>query len=186
MSRPARALARLAAPAGTDAGFTMLELMVVLLLIGIVSAIAVFGLSSYAQAQNLSGTAQSVLGSLRSAAERAQSEGRTYCVSFDTATTWSVWRYSCDPADPDYAAGQVVKVDTQHTSGSAVISSASFAAWTGNPQDTNPCPAPALGCVDFSLRTTATPGSVTITQPGSSTVFTVTVVGLTGRAYLTP
>ena len=170
---------------GGDRGFTMIEMMVVILIMGVVSAAAVEGFSQYTTAQSESGTALKVLATLRGAAARAQSEGRTYCVSFDTATSWSLWRYSCDPSDADYAAGQVVKVDTQQADGSATLGSVSFAAWTGNPHDSNPCPAPALGCVDFSLRTTANPGTLTVTRPNSSTVYTVTVVGLTGAASVT-
>lgn len=167
-----------------ERGFTLIEMMTVLILIGIISAAAVASFEGYARSQDQNGTAQRILSSLRNTAERAQSEGRTYCVSLDSPTSWSIWRYSCDPTDPDYAPSSVVKVESDRVQGSAVMSAVSFAAWTGNVQDTNPCPAPAIGCIDFSLRTTASPGSLTVTRPGSSAHYIVTVVGLTGNSYV--
>ncbi|HET7405517.1 MAG TPA: type II secretion system protein, partial [Mycobacteriales bacterium] len=95
-----------------EEGFTLTELLVAMLILGVLSSIAVWGLRAYQRAQEFSGTAHSLVSSLRNAGERAQSEGRTYCVQFDgSGTSWSVWRYSCEAgftASPGGAAAQVL------------------------------------------------------------------------------
>lgn len=169
-------------------GFTLIELLLVLTLIGILVAIATAPIASYLAAGDESATSARVLDVLRSTAEQASAQARTYCVSFDTATTWSVWRYSCDPA---YTASELgvpaapVKVATGRARGAAVLSQVTLAAWAGNPGDASPCPAPAAGCAYFSARGTASPGTITVSRPGSTSQYRVTVVALTGQSYVT-
>jgi hypothetical protein len=142
-------------------------------------AIASWGLIALGRSQQEQATANSVLASLRSAEARSQAEGRAYCVRFDSAQSWSLWRYSCDPADPLTPGA---KIEANAPEGTALVSTINF----------NVNPAAGLthscsvgGCAYFYPRGLASSGSVTITRPGSTSSYTVTVVGITGRVFLT-
>jgi hypothetical protein len=87
------------------------------------------------------------------------------CVDFDlSAQSWTVLRGVCG------SAGLVSVQGPIRPEGSARVASAAFT--TGG--------TPRAG-VTFYPRGTATPGSLTITRPGSSRVDTLRVEGLTGR-----
>lgn len=161
-----------------DRGFTLIELSVVMSIVGLLGLISVWGFRQYAAAQGYRGTANAVESSMRNAAERAVSEGRAYCVSFDSPTTWSVWRYSCDPAWTDGTHSRVLvsghnKVQTSNAS----LGGVSFSTPTGG------CASGSLGCAYFYPRGNSSTGQITVSRPGS-TGFVVKVEGLTGRVYL--
>lgn len=166
--------------ASADAGFTLIELLVTMALLGILSATAVWGLRAYQHSQDESGSAHAVLSGLRNVAERAQSEGRTYCVSFDTATSWSIWRYSCQAGWTSGANTATQVATNQHLQGNSTITAISFAAGVS----VGTCSAGSNRCAYFYPRGTASAGSLSIGRPGNPTVYTVHVEGLTGRAYL--
>ena len=65
-----------------DSGFTMIELLVTIALLGIMMAIAVSGWSAWAKASRQSGTARELQSVLRQAQVRAVTEGRAVCVAF--------------------------------------------------------------------------------------------------------
>lgn len=166
-----------------DRGFTLVEVLVTMVILGVLSTIAVWGLRSYQRSQEQSGTANDVVNSLRNAAERAQSEGRTYCVQFDAdGTSWSIWRYSCEPGYTADPGGTAAAVDSGiSVEGTATVSSVSFATGAST---VGSCPAGAHRCVYFYPRGNASAGSLTVTRSGTSKVYTVNVEGLTGRVYL--
>lgn len=149
----------------TDNGFTLIELMVTTVLMAIVGALTVTSLVGYARAQDHQSTADEVVSVLRTTAQRALSEGRTHCVSFDTAAgTWTVHRTDC-------AAGPVVGSGDARSG--IDLQSASFTL-----QAAHSCSS-GTSCVYFTPRGTASPGTVAIAR--DTDVITVTVEGLSSR-----
>ncbi len=79
-----------------DEGFSLVELMVVTVLMTTVGTVALTALVGYQRAADLEGSADDVVSMLRTTAQRAVTEGRTYCVQFDTsADTYTLYRSSC-------------------------------------------------------------------------------------------
>jgi type II secretory pathway pseudopilin PulG len=158
----------------------LVELLVAMVIVGIVGTIAVWGLRTYQRQQQLTGTTNAVVSALRNTAERAQSEGRTYCVQFASGgTTWSVWRYSCQSGFTSNGNTASRVLSNQRVQGSdVVLSGASFAAGT----NAGTCPPGSLACVYFYPRGTASAGQLLVSRGGAAS--TVKVEGLTGRVYL--
>lgn len=149
----------------TDAGFTLVEVLVTIVLMGIVTAFAVGGWRSWAESRGQSETATELRVVLRNAQQRAITEGVSMCVSF-TADSYTVWRSTCATGtrvDGPYAVDGPTRLD-----------SPVFAATA--PQS------PAT--VVFAPRGTASAGAVSVVRDGSSTVYRVKVVGFTGRPYV--
>jgi prepilin-type N-terminal cleavage/methylation domain-containing protein len=165
---------------GGDRGFTLVELAMTTMIAGIFMALALWGMRGYLNASNESATTQDIVASLRNVAQQAQSEGRTYCVAFkNNGRTWSVWRYSCQAT---YVVNGFTPRQTQgslSTKGSSLFGTVSFAA--GVNAGSCPYSQPAGGCVYFYPRGNASGGTLQVTRPGSSTTYTVTVDGMTGR-----
>ena len=175
-----RALTR-ASAASDDAGFTLIELLVTMVIAGILMAIGDMALRSYTNAQSERATAAHVVSSLRDTAEQAQSEGRTYCVSFDSSTTWSVWRYSCDPS---WVSGTMhaTRVGTGlKTDGNSYLAVIAFS--TPDVGLATGCPAGPNACVYFYPRGVASGGALDVERAASSKAYVVNVGGLTSRVY---
>ena len=149
-----------------DRGFTLIEVLVTTVLMLLVGAVAMTSLVGYARVQDHQSTGDTVVSVLRTSAQRALAEGRTYCVSFDTAAeTWQVRRTSCSATGPLVSSGRArTGVDL------------AAAAFTAAP--TQPCPT-SSACVYFTPRGTASPGSLNVVRETS--VITVTVEGLSSR-----
>jgi prepilin-type N-terminal cleavage/methylation domain-containing protein len=167
-----------------EGGFSLIEMLVTISIAGIVMATATIGFGAYSKARAESGTANNLVNSLRDAAERAQAEGRTYCVSFDSTTTWSVWRYACTTSGAGGSAlatplGGITK--TQGTS-YLTFSGSSFTAPTTLGMAYS-C-GTSGSCVYFYPRGVASAGSLTVRRSGSTKTYTVNVGGLTSRVYL--
>jgi type II secretion system protein H len=153
-----------------DAGFTLVEAMVAIMLLGIVLAIAVNNSRSWSQAHEQSGTARTLQSVLRQAQQRAVTEGKPACVTFDVATdSYTVFRGACDdPAKTEVQGPKATNSSKVHLT---------------TPAFTNPSGTPGAA-VGFTARGTAWPGTVKVTRDGSTKTYVLSVEGLTGRVAL--
>lgn len=147
-----------------DQGFTMVELLVSLSIVGVMSGLAVTGWSGYARASEHSGTRNDIVSALRAANQRALAEAKPYCVTFDApAGTWSTRRLSC--------TGDIVKGPEQVEGRQISLTDAGFVQPDGSTQPQ----------VLFTPRGTGSKGSIKLNRVGSSKVYVISVEGLTGR-----
>lgn len=152
-----------------DSGFTLIEVLTTISLMGIVMAFAVSGWSSWAQASAHSGAAREIQSAMRQAQQRAVTEGYAACIWFDDAAdSYTVYRGRCSDT------GKMVVVGPVEIAAPVHIAGPSFTSLAGTP---------AAG-VSFQARGTASPGQVRVTREGSSKVYVLTVEGLTGRVSL--
>ena len=153
-----------------ESGFTLVELMVVMLIAGVLMTIGVFSFVNYRKTSQQRGTAKEVVSLLRNASERAISEGRTYCVDIaaDRLST-TTWQRACGPSGT--ALG-----DTTRTQSTKVTLEATV---------TNPSPVCPTShqCLYFYPRGTATPATVVVRSSARSKTYTVKVEGLTARVF---
>jgi prepilin-type N-terminal cleavage/methylation domain-containing protein len=158
----------------TDDGFTMLELVVVMAIASVLMAIGIFGFTNWQRTAQQQGSASQLVSTLRTASERAISEGRTYCVDISAGTSYTVWRYACattgtpapvQVAGPYTAAARVSLVTTNTLPAGAA------------------CPA-SHKCVYFYPRGTAVATTVAVQSTARSRVYTVHVEGLTARVWM--
>ena len=151
-----------------DEGFTLIEVLVTTVLLGVMMAIAVSGWMSWARSSAHSGTARELQSMMRQTQQRAVTEGRAMCVLFDpTANEYAVSRGVCG------SGGTVVLGPVPTDSREVRIASPVFTSTAGT----------GAG-VTFFARGTAWPGSVRVTRSGSSKQYVLTVEGLTGRVSL--
>jgi type II secretion system protein H len=157
MSQPAR-----------DSGFTLIEVLVTIVLMGALMAIAVSGWSSWAKASAQSGTAREIQSTMRQAQQQAVTEGQGMCVWFDDAAdTYSVYRGLCSSTAKVKVAGPVEAAGGVHIETPGFTSSAGTSAG-----------------VSFQARGTGSPGDVRVTRDGTSKVYVLAVDWLTGRVSL--
>jgi prepilin-type N-terminal cleavage/methylation domain-containing protein len=148
-----------------DAGFTLLEVMVTIAISGILMAIAVSGWSSWAKASAHSGAAREIQSAMRQAQQQAVTEGTATCFWFDDAAdTYAVYRGRCVDAGKQLVKGPV------EISPYVDITAPKFTTSSGN-----------IAGTSFLGRGTGSAGDVTITRPGSTKAYVLTVDGLTGR-----
>lgn len=149
-----------------DSGFTLIEVLVTITLMGVMMAIAVSGWSAWSQASAHSGTAREIQSVLRQAQQQAVTEGTSICVQFsESANSYSVLRGSCD--------GSLTAIRGPMTPDGNQVSISSPTFSTASPSG-----------VTFYARGTATAGTVKVVRSGSSKVYTLKVEGLTGRVQL--
>ncbi len=160
---------------GLDDAFTMLELVITMAMSGIIMATAVWGMHSYLTATRESGTAADIRSTLRNVAEQALSEGRTYCVYFES-TRWTAYKSDCTVA-ANKSSGPFNVQDATIT-----LPTVSFPApATPIPGQNTACPEVGR-CAYFYPRGTALAGSVHVVRPGKT--YTINVEGLTARVSL--
>ena len=153
-----------------DSGFTLVELMVVMVIAGTLMAIGVFSLANYQKLSQQRGTAREVVSLLRNASERAISEGRTYCIDIaaDQLST-TTWQRACGPTGTALADG--TRTQSSRVTLEVTVSGAGPT-----------CPA-SHQCIYFYPRGTATPATVVVRSSARSKTYTVTVEGLTARVF---
>lgn len=142
-------------------------MLAVVAIMGIGSAIAVSGFSSYAKSAEHSGTRDGVVSALRAANQRALAEASTYCVRFAAdGKSWTTIRGTC-------AAGTTVVKGPEPVGGKQVsVIDVSFLRADGTPGSRD---------VEFTARGTASKGSIKVVRSDASTTYTVSVEGLTAR-----
>jgi type II secretion system protein H len=149
-------------------GFTLIEVLVTVALLGVMMTFAVFGWSSWARSREQSGTARELQSFMRQAQQRAVTEGRAMCVRFDVgANSYTLFSGACGSTPVVTVRGPVT------TGGAEVHITSPVFTGTSVPEG-----------VTFYARGTATPGTVQVTRSDSSKVYTLGVEGLTGRVSL--
>lgn len=159
-------------PQGDDAGFTLLEILVALSIMGLLTGLAVGPFRAYEHASQEQGSVRDVVSLLRNTQERAVSEARTYCVSFNVSSRSYTLGRPSNPALIPLQCDTVVRgpftLRSQITFESVTFTSAS-----------------GSNIVFFTPRGSATPGNAVIRRPDGSKKYTVSVEGLTARVSST-
>jgi len=147
----------------------MIELLVVMVIIGALSALGTSGWSRYQRTVEHRGSAQELVSALRNAQQASFAEAATFCVSFDTAArSYQVFKFAC-------GAGGTPSGPADKTQSSRVtLVTPTFTQLNGS----------TASQVSFFPRGSATKGSVVVARQGSSRMYTITVEGLTGRVAL--
>lgn len=149
----------------TDSGFTLIEMLFTMVLMGILMAIAIPSWRGYQRAQEQSGSERDLISFLRDGQVRAVDEEVKYRAVFAndgksvTLQRWNgaSWVNGGGSLSPN---GATVTYD-----------SPKFTQADGSTQN----------YVTFFASGAASPGTVNVLRAGSSKVYTVTVEGLTGR-----
>jgi prepilin-type N-terminal cleavage/methylation domain-containing protein len=175
-------LSRLLEPAaGAEAGFTLVELMVVILITTVLLTLGASALRHYWLTQALEGSTEEVVSQLRQLQQRTDSESHpiVYGARFQVSTSsWAIVRY--DPKEPTTIGDDECTVDsTRAFSDGVVVSAASFDSPPG--VDLSKCPESSQRFVLFYARGTATGGSLTLRHDITATSETISVLPLTGR-----
>lgn len=149
-----------------DEGFTLVELLVVIVLMGVAMTIAVGGFQRYAATSEHTGTRNDVVSALRAAHQRALAEAAVYCVRFAAdGRTWTTYRGTC-------STGTVVKGPEQVGGSRVSLADVDFVRADGTTGSRD---------VEFTARGTASKGSLKIVRSDGSKTYTVSVEGLTAR-----
>lgn len=163
------------ATAGSEGGFTLIELIVTISLASILMTIGILATRNFLMSNREANTARDIRSAMRNASENALSQGRTYCVSF-TATTWTVYKSDCT------VAANKVNGPNQVDDPSITLTSVSFVPPNpAVPNQTTSCPTPNK-CAYFYPRGTALAGSLGVTRGGKT--YTISVEGLTSRVSM--
>jgi prepilin-type N-terminal cleavage/methylation domain-containing protein len=160
-----------------DSGFTLIEVLTTVVLMGVVMSFAVLGFSRYSAAYEQKGTARSLQSALRQVQQRAVTEGRAMCVEF-ASTTYTVWRTACDPSTGRKVEGptatESAQVHLEVTPGQTLaFTPRGTATWSTISSD--PADASCGGVKAFH---------VLVTREGSTKSYRLCVAALTGRVDL--
>lgn len=167
----------------SENGFTVVELMAVMLIGAVLLTLGAGALRDYTRAKALAGARDMAVTQLRGAQQRTFSEGypRSYGIRFlPSGKRWDVVRY-------DASAGTCSVVESQAlTNGVRVAPSTTDTDFPDSPaasacRTAAPNASAAYEVVLFYARGTATAGKVTFELPGTGKTRSVQVNSATGR-----
>lgn len=162
-----------------QAGFTLVEMVVVMSILGVLMALGVFGFANWRDTVQHQGTADELVSALRNASTRAISEGRTYCVQVAAdGRSHSQWRTACSPTTGTQVKGAV----PAQGNGVSLDATVPFPSTVALPTPTPACPT-GMKCLYFTPRGTAIPAQVVVRSTARTKTYTVRVEGLTARVY---
>ncbi len=153
-------------------GFSLVELLVVIAIIGIVAAIAIPQLQSYATNSRLKSAARDIMGDIFLCKERAIAENRMYRIAFniDPANTYTIEQ--CNNTGSSCTTGySVIQTKTPTTFGNDIrITNAAF----GN-----------NSTINLQTRGTTEAGNVVLdnTSRGSTATITTNITGRTSVQF---
>lgn len=148
------------------AGFTLIEVLVTVTILGAMLAIGVGGWSGWSAANEQEGAVATLRGTMRDAQQQAVTEASSICVMLQAGTDqYATYLGACDAPSKTLLRGPFA-LDSKRVH----LVAPSFTGPSGSSSG-----------VTFSSRGTATPGSVKVTRDGSSKVWQLSVEGLTGR-----
>ncbi len=151
-----------------EAGFTLIELSVAMVLLGILMATAAPAWNTYQANQQRVSASQEVVSVLRAAQIRATAEETTYRVNVDaTANTLTVFRFD----GSTYIQRSISKLEGD----ALLLQQVAFTDKNGA----------STSSAYFYARGTASPGKVVVALEGRSKQHVITVEGLTGRVSST-
>jgi prepilin-type N-terminal cleavage/methylation domain-containing protein len=157
-----------------ESGFTLIELLVTLSISAILLATAGSSLASWSDSTAHKGARDEVVSALRMTAQRALSEGRTYCLAFGANGSWSTYRTQCGSAGVLVGSGQGLETTGETVTAAFVYDSSLVSTCTTG--------SGASSCAYFYPRGTASRGTVTVAREGKPT-YTINVEQLTSRVY---
>ena len=159
---------------GEDDGFTLIEVLVVTVLMGLIMGIAFFGWRSWQQSLQEQGAQRAVVSLLRDAQVRSVAEDTTYCVDFGSSastTTATVWRVPGNDTGAVAACTTGTRVQGWTADNGSRVTGASFTQ-----RDST-----TTAFVLFYPRGAASGGSLSVARNGSTKTYSITVDALTGR-----
>jgi len=145
-------------------GFTLIELMIVIAIIGIVAGMGVLGWQRTVFNSNLRSAGRDIVTDFQSCKVKANSESRAYTITFDQGAN----TYTISSPATTLPAVNTVKLPTVHGSG-IQITNANY-GMSGS-------------SITFTSRGTSSAGTVTLTNTRGSTAIITT--NTTGKAYVT-
>lgn len=151
---------------GTDDGYSLAEIMVVVLLMGIMAFFGAGSFSKWALASAHEGAAVDMQTVMRQTHVRAITEGISYCIIFDTdQNQYTLYRYACGTAI-EKVNGPFKPSDSR-----IILDSPRFRQADGSYKP----------WLTFRPSGVATEGTVVIRRSGAPKAYTVSVEGFTGR-----